>query len=253
MNAPQHGQMVLSSQYSAQGMYPQQLNYGMAPHNMAPQPNTSLLMSQPQHAALSTSELVQLLVDERQFKVELKSKIDTVSTKLEQLSDKIDAPQRGRDVGGFTPRNLLDLIQKMVLENERLTVDAEEKGRHVTLLRENINQLHERNQRVVDENSKFSQERVQLAQLDQVREERNRLTQELQLSVQEKNKLQREFLQLQSVSPQCCAPIRPLYRALQCGRCVCVLTRWCRRRSRSKRTWRVRMRPSKLLRARCRV
>jgi FK506-binding protein 15 len=198
MSAPQHGQMVLSSQYSAQGMYPQQLNYGMAPHNMAPQPNTSLLMSQPQHAALSTSELVQLLVDERQFKVELKSKIDTVSTKLEQLSDKIDAPQRGRDVGGFTPRNLLDLIQKMVLENERLTVDAEEKGRHVTLLRENINQLHERNQRVVDENSKFSQERVQLAQLDQVREERNRLTQELQLSVQEKNKLQREFLQLQS-------------------------------------------------------
>lgn len=53
---------------------------------------------------------------------------------------------------------------------------------------------------MVDENSKFSQERVQLAQLDQVREERNRLTQELQLSAQEKHKLQREYLQLQSVS-----------------------------------------------------
>lgn len=116
------------------------------------------------------------------------------------MSDKIDAPQRGREIGGFTPRNLLDLIQKIVLENERLTVDVDEKSRHVTLLRENINQLHERNQRVVDENSKFSQERVQLAQLDQVREEKTRLQQELQLAMQEKSKLQRDYLQLQSVS-----------------------------------------------------
>lgn len=198
MSAPQHNQMVLSSQYSAQpGLYSQLTN--VAPYGM-PQPNASMLMTQPQPAAFSTSEMVQLLVDERQYKVELKNKIDTMSTKLEQLSDKIDAPQRGRDVSGFTPRNLLDLIQKIVLENERLSVDAEEKSRHVTLLRENINQLHERNQRVVDENSKFSQERLQLAQLDQVREEKTRLQQELQLSVQERNKLQREQLQLQSVS-----------------------------------------------------
>ncbi len=200
MPGAQHGnQMVLSSQYSAQAPMYAHMNNAMSPYAMQQPPNPSMLMPQPQ-AALSTTEMVQLLVDERQYKVELKSKIDTMSTKLEQLSDKIDAPQRGRDIGGFTPRNLLDLIQKIVLENERLTVDVEEKSRHVTLLRENINQLHERNQRVVDENSKFSQERVQLQQLDQVREERTRLQQDLQLSVQEKNKLQREILQLQSVS-----------------------------------------------------
>ncbi len=236
MSAPQHNQMVLSSQYSAQpSIYPQ-LN-SVAPYGM-PQPNASMLMAQPQPAALSTTEMVQLLVDERQYKVELKSKIDTMITKLEQLSDKIDAPQRGREIGGFTPRNLLDLIQKIVLENERLTVDAEEKSRHVTLLRENINQLHERNQRVVDENSKFSQERLQLAQLDQVREEKTRLPQELQLSMQERNKLQRELLQLQSVSTNQHAPrLMPVYR----------------KKSKSKRTWPVRVRLLKQQHARYRV
>jgi hypothetical protein len=87
LGMPQSTQLVLSSQYSAQPqMYQQQMNQqqmnAMSPYMS--QPNM-MMAPQPATGPLSTSEMVQLLVDERQYKVELKQKVDTMSTKLEQV------------------------------------------------------------------------------------------------------------------------------------------------------------------------
>jgi FKBP-type peptidyl-prolyl cis-trans isomerase len=168
-------------------------------------PSTSLIISAPPQGTTSTiqtstpsTDVIQLLVDERQFKTEIKSKLENVTTKVEQLGQKFDDffSAKGKDIGGMSPKTLLETIQKIVTDNEKLRTDLEEKMNHINTLRENINQLHERNQRVIDENSKFSQERLQLRQLESIKEERLRLQQELTVAQQDKAKLQREISQL---------------------------------------------------------
>jgi hypothetical protein len=49
----------------------------------------------------------------------------------------------------MSPKTLLESIQKIVNENEKLRNDLEDKLNLINTLRENINQLHERNQRYV--------------------------------------------------------------------------------------------------------
>lgn len=81
-----------------------------------------------------------MLVEERQFKSQIDSKLDIVNAKVDQLNDRVNT-MWGRDnqelqvSSGVSAQALLHTITRIVEDNERLGREVEEKVRQQFLCR----------------------------------------------------------------------------------------------------------------------
>jgi FKBP-type peptidyl-prolyl cis-trans isomerase len=114
--------------------------------------------------SLTSNDHIQLLVDERQYKQSINSKLDTVIAKVDQLTDRMSI-SLGRDssemhvANGISARALLQTIQRIVTDNDRLHQEVEDKTHLVEKMRSQVSDLMERNAKIVDENNIYIQER----------------------------------------------------------------------------------------------
>eukprot|EP01130_Rhizamoeba_saxonica_P012618 TRINITY_DN534_c0_g1_i2.p1 TRINITY_DN534_c0_g1~~TRINITY_DN534_c0_g1_i2.p1 ORF type:complete len:1362 (-),score=457.47 TRINITY_DN534_c0_g1_i2:68-4153(-) len=153
--------------------YPTPNPYGIAPiqpvHQPAPQPAPQPVPQQTsQNSGAINSDTIELLVQERQYKSSINSKLETMMVKLDNVSDKINqVSYRENDthlVAGISAKALLQTVQRIVGDNERLSAETEQKSARVDRLTSQVQDLIEQNQIIKDENDKYLDERNQKSQ-----------------------------------------------------------------------------------------
>jgi hypothetical protein len=154
---------------------------------------------------LSQAEAIQLLIDGRQFQSEIKTSLTKMSTQLEDVEERLEGTMftKNKDLGGgVTAKVLLQTIARIVGENERMLAELGARDERIEHLTSKFNKLHETNQRVIDENNRFMEERTsnfktatdsQIRQLEQFREEKTALEMELTSANRQFQTLKRSF------------------------------------------------------------
>lgn len=156
-------------------------------------------------SVLSQAEAIQLLIDGRQFQSEIKQTLTKMTTQLEDVEERLEGTMFSKQkeiTGGVTAKVLLQSVARIVGENEKMLEEISSRDSRIDSLTLKLNALHDTNQRVIDENTKFMEERTtgfkqatdsQLRQLETFREEKTQLEMELTSANRQFQTLKRSF------------------------------------------------------------
>ena len=156
-------------------------------------------------SVLSQTEAIQLLIDGRQFQSEIKQTLTKMTTQLEDVEERLEGTMFSKQkeiTGGVTAKVLLQSVARIVGENEKMLEEIAARDTRIDSLTLKLNALHDTNQRVIDENTKFMEERTtgfkqatdsQLRQLETFREEKTQLEMELTSANRQFQTLKRSF------------------------------------------------------------
>jgi len=87
-----------------------------------------------------------------------------VLAKFDQLSDRVsmgltrETPD-SHTSSGISAKALFQTIQRIISDNDRMHTEVEDKTASVDKLRDQLNDLSQRNQKIVDENNRYIEER----------------------------------------------------------------------------------------------
>lgn len=177
----------------------------VAPAPATPEPAKPATSS----SSSDNAETIKVLVEERQLKSEINSKLDKVEKRVDDIHTMMDDSMfigKAKDLApGISSKQLLVTIQRIVMENEKYSAEMDAKSARIESLTEKIAKLHETNQRVVEENNHFLEERSTnyrsstestLKQLEQFRNEKLELETELTKSQKQFQTLKRAYTNL---------------------------------------------------------
>jgi len=155
-----------------------------------------------------------MLVEERQFKGQIDSKLEIVIAKVDQLNDRVNI-MFGRETqdlqvsSGISAQALLHTITRIVEDNERLGREVEEQSESLAKATNQVTSLLEENQRALVSTSRVDEERntifntlqqQQKKKIDQLIDERENLqiemghiTSDMAKIDQENNKLRKKY------------------------------------------------------------
>ena len=142
-----------------------------------------------QYGNVVSNDTIQIIIEERQFHNEMKGSINNIGTKVHEIYTKLETSslfQTGKtELPGLL---ILQNIQRIIDENEKLKVELNQKSDLVDKLREKIGTLHDKNEKMIEEQNRLMEQRNE-ALKENSEQTRKRLADLLD----EKSKLEREL------------------------------------------------------------
>jgi hypothetical protein len=166
-------------------------------NNNNPNVNTTSNSTNASLANVESTVVHQLLQEERQVHGELRTQLGTVNSRISELCNKWDSSPLLRnwtrigaaeESGTITLPAMIQSLQRIFDENEKLRNEVNSKGDTVEQLRKKIQTLHEKNEKFIEENNRIMEERN-----DAMKETGEQTRKKLKELLEEKAKLEREL------------------------------------------------------------
>ena len=161
----------------------QQFQPQMQPQMQQPQMQPQTPVATPAYAGsgLSTADTIQMVMEDRQFRSDLKMTLGAFQAKLDEVAGWVRelrqpaAADENVEVSGMM---VLQTMQKLVDQSERCRYEVQDKVQTIASLGEKVRELEESNQRFVEESAKMTamRDEAHRRELEQARLQRDELS-----------------------------------------------------------------------------